>query len=287
MRGSRIVLSVLIAVLVPAGTSAAVHRDLDYGSTAAEGLERRRLDIHTPDKVASDRPLPVVVYVHGGGWSRGDKSRIGRKPDWLTARGFLLVSVNYRLLPDGRHPRNGEDLAAALAWIHGNIADYGGDPRAIFLLGHSSGAHLISLVATDERFLAAHGHTRGLVAGVISLDCSALDLETRILTLPPEQRGLYVATFGGHPVGWRDASPRVHAAAGKTSPPFLLLVAGDGGPTHHQAAAFAESLEGAGANVTLEVFPDQTHGSINAHLGRRDHEPTAAVERFLDSLSKR
>ncbi|MCZ6726291.1 MAG: alpha/beta hydrolase, partial [Acidobacteria bacterium] len=244
--------------------------------------ELQRLDVYTPAQQADDASArPVMVYVHGGGWVSGDKSRIGSKPDWLLEQGFLLVSVNYRLSPQARHPTHTRDLAAALAWVAAHIADYGGDPEAIFLMGHSSGGHLVSLVATDERFLAAHQLTPDLVKGVIAVDTNALDIEALVRSRPPAETRLYRLTFGARPAGWRDASPSRHLAAGKPIPPFLLLVAGAGDSTHRQAVAFARLLRSTGHAGSVEVFPDQTHGSINLGLGRTDHAPTRAVERFL------
>ena len=91
-----------------------------------------------------------MVYVHGGGWKRGDKSRVGEKVEFFTGRGWVFVSVNYRLLPEGAHPANVNDVARALAWVHDHATDYGGDPDRLFLMGHSAGAHLAALVATSE-----------------------------------------------------------------------------------------------------------------------------------------
>ncbi len=173
--------------------------------------------------------MPVVLYVHGGGWFKGDKANVGRKPEWLTGLGFVFVSVNYRLLPAGRHPANAEDVAAAVAWANRRIAEHGGDPRRVFLMGHSSGAHLVSLIATDERFLAAHGLGLDAIAGVIALDTDCFDVEARMRALPPGERGLYLAAFGGRATTWRDASPLAHVTAGEPLPPFLLLTAGESG----------------------------------------------------------
>lgn len=274
-------LSILLLATVFAQTAkAAVHRDLSYGPVGDSELQQ--LDVYAPDQGALETSArPVMVYVHGGGWARGDKSRIGNKPDWLLAQGFVLVSVNYRLLPQARHPMHTRDLAAALAWVVEHIADYGGNPEAIFLIGHSTGGHLVSLVTTDERFLKSHQLSPSLVKGVIALDTNALDIETLVRSRPPAENTLYLYAFGDRPAGWRDASPIRHLEAGKAIPPFLLLVAGTGDSTHSQATAFALRLRSNGHAGRIEVFPDQTHGSINLDLGRARHAPTRAVERFL------
>lgn len=114
-----------------------------------------------------------MIFVHGGGWRRGDKSAVVRKAAFFTGDGWLFVSVNYRLVPEGRHPTNVQDVANALAWVHNHSAEVGGDPDAICLMGHSAGAHLASLVATDERYLENAGHSLGILNGVIALDTQA------------------------------------------------------------------------------------------------------------------
>jgi acetyl esterase/lipase len=270
----------LLAILAPAAWGFTVRRDVPYGAGEEPA---RRLDVYAPDHLGSTR-APVVVYVHGGGWFKGDKSKIGAKPEWLTRLGFVLVSVNYRLLPVGRHPANAEDIAAAAAWVQRRIAEYGGNPDAMFLLGHSTGAHLVSLVATDERFLAARGLGLDAVAGVIALDTDCYDLEARIRALAPEDRGLYLAAFGGHPARWRDASPLNHVTAGTALPPFLLLTAGESTSTHSQTETFARALKRVAAKAQTEAFPAETHGSLNHRLGKAGHHPTAAIESFLDDL---
>ena len=272
----------LLAALASAGR-AAVHTDVAYDDTPG-AAPARTLDLHVPDAATAGAALPVVVYVHGGGWTGGSKARVGAKPAWLNARGFLLVSVDYRLLPDGRHPAAAEDLAAALAWLTAHVADYGGDPAALFLLGHSSGGHLISLVASDESLLAAHGLDPGRLRGVIALDASAFEIDTLVRLLPTPSRQRYLEVFGTDPMGWRRASPAFHLAAGEPTPPFLLLVAGAGDTTELLNRRFAAGLEAAQVDVTLEVFGEETHGSINAALGTAGHAPTAALAAFLDRL---
>ena len=276
----------LIVLLLLLPTSAAfsiewtAHRDIEYTPTADDA---QRLDIYTPT-TPQPEPRPVLIYVHGGGWYTGDKSKIQLKADWSLEQGFIFVSINYRLLPAARHPSNSQDVATAISWIRHHVGDYGGDPQSLFLIGHSAGAHLVALVATDERLLAAHELALDTIRGVIAIDTESYDVEARLRSLPAADRRLHLAVFGGHPVTWRDASPRVHATAGKQTPPFLLLVAGNSS-TSEQARSFAAALERAGGIAHIEAFPEETHGSINGRLGREDHPPTAAVAQFLVELT--
>jgi len=105
----------LVLVILASASAAAepvVVRDVHYGDTAADAISAHALDVYTPaDRGAG--PTPVMVYVHGGGWKGGDKARVGSKAEYFTGRGWAFVSVNYRLLPAGRHPANVNDVAAA------------------------------------------------------------------------------------------------------------------------------------------------------------------------------
>src|SRR4030095_10355295 len=118
-----------------------------YAETPGVEAGAQSLDIYAP-KAA--QKLPVIVYIHGGGWGKGDKREVGAKPQFFTSAAWLLVSINYRLLPAGKHPANVEDVAKALAWVHSNIARHGGDPARLFVMGHSAGAHLAALGAAAE-----------------------------------------------------------------------------------------------------------------------------------------
>ena len=97
------------------------HLDIAYGNH-----ERHRIDLYQPAKA---KDAPVMVYVHGGGWRRGDKRAVREKVDFFTGRGWVFVSINYRLLPEGRHPANVNDGGRALAWVHDHAREYGGDPE--------------------------------------------------------------------------------------------------------------------------------------------------------------
>jgi arylformamidase len=143
-----------------------VVRDLTYGSH-----ERHRMDIFR--KAGTER-APVLVYVHGGGFVRGDKRSPGGLPfydnvgDFAARNGMVGVTITYRLAPDHPWPAGPEDLAALMGWLRDNVAEYGGDPGRIFLAGSSAGAvHVASYVA-HPRF---HGGAGSGVAGAILLSC--------------------------------------------------------------------------------------------------------------------
>ena len=137
-------LLVTFALVSTAGHIAAqkLTSDVRY---VERGHERQVLDIYTPEQTAG-ASLPVMFWIHGGGWEAGDKSDVGLKPKVLTERGFVFVSTQYRLLPEVSMDELTSDVAKSLAWVHENIAEHGGDPSRIFVGGHSAGAQLAALL---------------------------------------------------------------------------------------------------------------------------------------------
>lgn len=129
--------------------------------------DRHRLDIYAP---AERINAPVVVFIYGGGWTHGSKADYRFVGAALAARGFLTVIPDYRLFPRVRFPGFLRDNAAAVAWTRGNIGRYGGDPRRIFLMGHSAGAYNVAMLTLDKQWLAADGVDADRdIAGAIGL----------------------------------------------------------------------------------------------------------------------
>ena len=141
-----------------------VARDVPYASPAHE---RQVLDVYAPPGA---RQLPVVLWIHGGGWQAGHKGLIARKPQAFTEAGLVFVSINHRLLP---HVPMGDivrDVAKAMRWVHDHVAEYGGDPSRVLVMGHSSGGQLAALICTDQRYLAAEGVSPAMIKGCVPVD---------------------------------------------------------------------------------------------------------------------
>lgn len=244
---------------------------------------RTSLDVYVPDPV--DAPAPVALFVHGGGWRGSDKAYykdLGAKPAWFaTELGYVFVSMNHRFLPDGGYPGSFEDVAKALAWIHDNIADYGGDPDRIVLFGHATGAIQTSLVATDETFLRAVGHDLSLIKGVICVDVAYYDL------VGLAGAGVIDQAVPADPAARRRASPMRNIAPDKGIPPFLILYGGAGGAVQTQSEAMAAALRAAQIAATAIELPSKDHFTANEHIGRPGDASTIVVERFLESLDMR
>ena len=140
----------------------AVDRDIAYGSDPAQ-----RLDLTVPP----GRNFPTIIFIHGGSLSSGDKSDTdyGKVCDAFPAAGIACANVNYRLTPASAWPAQPDDVASAVAWVRANIGARGGDPGRLFLLGHSSGAMLVALVAADGSYLARAGVTSTALRGVMPI----------------------------------------------------------------------------------------------------------------------
>jgi acetyl esterase/lipase len=257
----------------------AIQRDIAYGK-----LEQQVLDVYAPRGATN---LPVMVYIHGGGWRKGDKKGSGDKEAFFTKNNWILVSANYRLGPGGRHPNNAQDIAAAIGWVHREIARYGGDPNSIFIMGHSAGAHLVSLVATDERFLKGVGLSLRHLKGCISLDTRGYDIVT---LMKDTEAPVYAEAFGDDPSVYKDASPLHHVEKGKGIPPFLVCYSGGmkAGPCpgrQRAAEEFAAALRAAGGVAEVVDATDRDHGQINRRFGEEtDERVTGRAMAFLNGI---
>jgi arylformamidase len=141
-----------------------VHRGLAY---AEPKNERQTLDVYAP---AEGKDHPVVFWIHGGGWQAGDKAEVQTKPKAFVDKGFVFVSTNYRLLPKVTIKQMAEDVAKAIRWTHDHAKDYGGDPDALVVMGHSAGAQLAALVCTDDSYLKAEKLSLSLIKGCVPVD---------------------------------------------------------------------------------------------------------------------
>jgi len=139
------------------------HADIAYGSDP-----QHRLDVYVPDEAAAVLS-PVVVFWHGGHWRFGDKRDYRFVGAALAGSGFNAVLPNYRHYPQVKMPGFMDDAARAALWSAAHAGDYGGDPRRLYLMGHSAGAHMAALLTLDARYLAAAGEPAPQVAGVVGL----------------------------------------------------------------------------------------------------------------------
>lgn len=233
------------------------------------------LDVYPPPTPGCLRP--IVVWVHGGGWSIGDRTnRIADKIPLVHGLDAIFVSIDYRLTSatNGvQHPDHVVDVAAALAWVRAHALELGGDPERVILLGHSAGAHLVALVATNPRFLATHGLAPRDVRCVGSYDTEYTASEIVM------RDAAYEAVFGTDPTGWEDASPSAHV--GPDLPPFQLACRGSA-PRVAQCEDFAAALRGAGNEASIIDASSLSHEEVNERIGAAgDTVMTPFVTDFL------
>jgi acetyl esterase/lipase len=241
----------------PAGVK--VLRDLPY---VEDGHERQKLDLYLPEKV--DGLLPVVVWVHGGGWQNGTKDRCPALP--LVKQGFAVASINYRLSQHAKFPAQIEDCKAAIRWLRANANKYRLDSNHIGAWGASAGGHLVALLGTTGD--AKEFNTRGPNADQSSKVQAVCDWfgPTDFLRMvsPTSKPDNPVALLLGGPVHENkekaaQASPVTYVAKG--DPPFLIMH-GDQDKTVPlaQSEEIAEALKKAGVEVTLRVLNGAGHG---------------------------
>lgn len=278
------------------------------------GRARQVLDIYAPTTTVK---APVVIFVHGGSWVFGDKDFFGlhRKMGRFLAReGVVAVMINYRLSPSVKHPEHAKDVARAYAWVVRNISKFGGDPERIILAGHSAGAHLASLVATDDSYLRdptlkltpkERESLRGVVSicGVYRIPAEeefnkmALEIVTHLVGEATQSK---VAGFMHPTLMWAskrvnpfplvfgtdrgiatNASPSSHIRPGL--PAFLLLNSEAEIPgLTAMAEDFSDRLKKNGTAVEWKVIDGVTHRTIV----REFHGSTPTSKLVLDFVRK-
>ena len=269
-----------------------VVRDVAYydGPDASPG--RHRLDLYLP---RGKKDFPVLMLVHGGSWTIGDNRCSGLYESvghFLASRGIGAVLPNYRLSPGVKHPEHIKDVARAFAWTHKNIGKYGGNPGRLYVAGHSAGAHLVALLATDESYLRAEGLKTADIKGVIAVSGvyrvrhgdevgtlggtgtvalrpeqfypirgASVPLPDVPLPGVPQQWNVFGPAFGDDPKVRDLASPVTHVRPGL--PPFLILLADHDLPTlAANADEFQKALRREGCDARLVTVEKRNHNSI-------------------------
>lgn len=288
-------------------------RNVAYHDGPKADSVRHRVDLFLPK---GKTEYPVVVLVHGGAWLVGDNrccglySSIG---EFLASQGIGAVLPNYRLSPRAKHPEHIKDLARAFAWTKQHIGAYGGDPKQLFLVGHSAGGHLVALLATDEQYLKAHGCSsadiRGVVgvSGVYEIPPGPTEVElggnsprsVRLDQMTPLRKAnqpgapatgsdsgrpvslnVFGPVFGDDPQVRQAASPIRHVRPGL--PPFLLLTAQKDLPLlPDMAQDMHRRLRQEGCESQLLKIAQRNHNSIVFKAIERDDPTAHAIVQFI------
>lgn len=230
---------------------------------------------------------PIVIYVHGGAWAVGDKANsITNKTNLFSSLGYLFVSVNYRLSPSTvsadpnriKFPIHNEDVADAVKWIYENIATYGGDKNKIVLLGHSAGAHLVSLTGTSNLFLPTRGIPLTAIKGIASFDTEGYNVSDQVNS----GNETYINAFGTNPSDLINASPIEQLYTNRVYPKFFIAKRGSA-TRIRLADDFITKLELVGVTVSQVTANQYDHEGINDAIGAPNE--TAVTEPLKTFLS--
>jgi acetyl esterase/lipase len=253
---------------------------------------KRQLDLYLPD----GEGWPTVVYVHGGGWTWGDRSQrfggddvygnIGR---FLAREGYGAAVISYRLIWDVDWMTQATDVARAVAWVQEHIGARGGARDKLFLMGHSAGAQLALRVAVQPRWLDAVGGRIEGICGVIAVSGVGYDLEDRIAERLDGDDRYLVERFGGSVI--EDGTPAKSAWRREASvlpdidpgdPPVLTIIADtDYASVQHQSRLLDERLLKLGLSAGFVIVPNSDHERIVLGLSRADHPAGEAILKFL------
>jgi acetyl esterase/lipase len=226
------------------------HADLRYGAHP-----RQRADVYVPDKT-SGGPRPLVVFWHGGRWESGDKKDYRFVGAALAELGFVAVVSDYRLYPEVKLAGFMQDAALAVSWAVAHAQQFHANPAKLFLMGHSSGAHMAALVAMDPRYYWEVGVTPPHVAGVIGLS-GPYDF------LPFKEQDLQ--DMFGPPERYALSQP-INFVSAKAPPMLLVHGERDRIVAPFNARHLAAALQAQGVAVTLHMYPTLDHADTVAAL---------------------
>lgn len=227
------------------------------------------------DLYAEPQHGPLLMFVHGGGWSRGDRRMVSALPDYAHRHGFTLASADYRLAPAVTAREAAMDVAAAAADLMRRLPG-----RPLFLLGHSAGAHLSALVGVDPAYLGVHGAAPEDLGGVILLDGAGYDA-TASRGDGPIGRWLgrtYDQAFGDQAA---ELSPLLRIRPGRRYPPFLIFHVARRRDSTEQSRALAEALVRAGGRADVVAAPGDSHMTINRDFGLAGDAEGEHAARFI------
>jgi acetyl esterase/lipase len=207
---------------------------------------------------------PMLLFVHGGGWSIGDKSQFGWVGEQLAAQGMLVALTNYRLSPAVQHPAHTQDVARAVAWLYRNGPLSGGDPARLYVMGHSAGAQMAALVALDRTYLGVEGLTPANIRSVVGIAGPAYDLDTPYAATP--MASLLYPAFGPDTSRWSLAAP-LHYVQPYAPSFFLIHGSNDQQAPLSSTQAMATALQQQGVPTKVELLQGPDHmGVLSAAL---------------------
>lgn len=258
------------------GAVAQGGQELSYG-----GDNRQKLDYFA---AAGNTDAPLVVFVHGGGWSIGDKKHgAGTKSEYYNGLGYAFASLNYRLVPNVNPGDQATDVASAIAYLRKDATRLGFDKNRIIVMGHSAGAHLAALVGSDTRYLDKAGVPVSAIKGAVLLDGAGYDVAAQMGYKGNRVQGMYDAAFGKDPAVHAALSPISYTSAPNNAN-WLILHVASRPDAKAQSDALGKSLTKNGAAVAVKPVPDSTHMSVNQDAGKAGSFVGDAIKTFLKNI---
>jgi len=227
--------------------------DVSYlKSSDKNGIKAPQLNVFVPRK-SSATPLPVLIFVHGGNWNSGRKGTYDLLGRNFARKGVITVIPDYTLSPDAIYDDMARQIVTLIQWTKKNISEYNGNPRTIYVTGHSAGGHLGALAVMNPKY----GIDSGSISGIILNDAAGLDIKNYLDQNPPTSKDDYLITWSSNPEQWKDASPIYFL--NKNTPPFLIYV---GNKTHNSIKIannrFVNALKPFQSEVT-PIFLNKKH----------------------------
>lgn len=254
-------------------------KDIPYYEGRDADQRKHKLDLYLPN---TDKPFPVVMFIHGGAWRTGDRAMYGALGNRFAEQGIGLAAISYRLSPKVKHPEHVKDCARAFAWLVANIGKHGGDPKRLFVMGHSAGGHLTALLTLDKKYLAEHKVPEDAIKGSIPIsgvyDIPAVEKENRLLKI-------FYDAFGPDSDVCRDASPVTHVKNLK-APMLVVTETKDNSMVRPTMKKFKEAFEKEGIKgVEFADAEDRDHGSILSKMSLDRDDPVRA--KIVEFIKKR
>ena len=248
-----------------------VSKNIAYksgGKLTAYENERCKLDLYVPKDRTNFRTL---IWFHGGGLKSGNKDGSKKIGESLARAGIGVVVPNYRLSPNATYPAYIEDAAAAFAWAVAHIAEHGGDPKSIFVGGHSAGGYLTLMLGLDAHYLGDLGLKTSDIAGLIPVSGQTM---THYTVREERKIGKFTITA--------DEAAPVYYVRMDTMPMLVLYADHDMAARAEENAYFVAIMKGAGnTRVTGKLITDRTHGSIGNNIANDGDEARAAILNFM------
>lgn len=230
------------------------------------------LDLYIPEGAKN---YPVLIFFHGGVWKVGSKDEIANVGPAFASQGIGVILMNYRLSPKVVHPAHIQDAASVFAWTVDHIADYGGDPTRIVVSGTSAGGQLASLLALDDQYLKAVGHSTDEILAVLPL--------SGVFVIDDWIWQYAAGAFAADKSDWADASP--YNKVKKVKQPFLLLAAENDYPELIvETKDMAKALKNAGVTVDMAIIPNRDHYTMVSELGTEGDTATQRMTNWLKQV---